>query len=252
MTYEKQKEEWLKEERQAFEGWDFSHLDGRWDGLGNPWDYVKIINQYRKNTDTLLDMGTGGGEFLMSIGHPYRLTSVTEAYPPNAELCRQKLSPLGINVRQITKDSELPFEDSAFDIILNRHESFDENEVFRILKPDGIFISQQVGGENNRELSEKLIAKFQPSFPDWYLKTSRSKLIEKGFEILFSDESFRTYRFFDVGAVVFYAKIIKWEFPGFSVERCFPLLCTLYEEWKENGFIESKEHRFIIVSRKQA
>lgn len=47
----------------------------------------------------LLDYDTGGGEFLLSLGHPYRNTAATEGYPPNVELCRQVLLPLGVDFR---------------------------------------------------------------------------------------------------------------------------------------------------------
>ena len=92
-------------------------------------------------------MGTGGGEFLLTLNHPYKNTSVTESWGPNVKLCKEKLEPLGVEVKEVFNDNELPFEDDTFDIIINRHESFDIKEIKRILKVDGIFITQQVGGE---------------------------------------------------------------------------------------------------------
>ena len=56
--------QWEAEENHAFQGWDFSHLDGRWISPELPWDYVKIIKSYLNDTDVLLDMGTGGGYFI--------------------------------------------------------------------------------------------------------------------------------------------------------------------------------------------
>lgn len=41
------------------------------------------------------------------------------------------------------------------------------------------------------------------------------------------------------------------EFPNFSIDKCFEELCKLNEEINVKGYIESIEHRFIIVSRKQ-
>ena len=119
-------EEWLKEEeRFNLIGWDFSCVAESWVTENIPWDYGKIIKSILKNTDTLLDMGTGGGEFLLSLEHPYEKTYVTEAYPPNVELCKSKLAPLGITVSQTFEDDQLPFDDGSFNIIINRHESFD-------------------------------------------------------------------------------------------------------------------------------
>ena len=147
MNKDKLKELWKKEEENSFKGWDFSHLKNRWIDEKLPWDYREILDKYLKPDYKLLDMGTGGGEFLLTLNHPYNNTSVTEMWEPNVKLCKEKLAPLGIDVKQVFNDSELPFEDNTFDMIINRHESFDIKEVRRILKPNGIFITQQVGGK---------------------------------------------------------------------------------------------------------
>ena len=55
---------WKKEETAAFEGWDFSHLKGRWENEQLLWDYKTIISKYLRPEMQLLDLGTGGGEFL--------------------------------------------------------------------------------------------------------------------------------------------------------------------------------------------
>ncbi|WP_242865989.1 hypothetical protein [Desnuesiella massiliensis] len=48
---------------------------------------------------------------------------------------------------------------------------------------------------------------------------------------------------------MYYAKIIQWEFPGFSVETCFDELCKLQKELINKPYIESYEHRLIVVAR---
>lgn len=53
----------------------------------------------------------------------------------------------------------------------------------------------------------------------------------------------------DVGGIVYYAKVIKWEFPGFSVISSFNELCKMNEELKKKPYIESSEHRFIITTK---
>ena len=42
-------------------------------------------------------LDTGGGEFLLSLHHPFQNTSATEGYPPNVQLCKETLLPLGID-----------------------------------------------------------------------------------------------------------------------------------------------------------
>lgn len=251
MNYSELKELWKKEEQATFKGWDFSYLENRWDEEELPWNYEEILKKYLKPEYKLLDMGTGGGEFLLSLKHPYNNTSVTEMWIPNVELCKERLEPLGIQVKQVFNDSELPFEDNTFDIIINRHASFDIKEVKRILKPDGIFITQQVGGKNNEVLSKALIKDIARLYEDNTFDNNLKNLRNNLFEILYANEYFPYLRFKDIGAIVYFAKIIKWEFPNFSVENCFDKLCKLNEELNVKGYIESLEHRYILVCKKQ-
>ena len=251
MNYNKLKELWIKEENTKFKGWDFSYLKNRWNTEELPWDYECILKKYLSPEHKLLDMGTGGGEFLLSLNHPYNNTSVTEMWPPNVELCKQNLSTLGIEVKQVFNDSELPFKDNTFDIIINKHESFDIKEVNRILKPNGIFITQQVGGKNNELLSKALIKDFASLSPGNTLDNNLKNLKNNQFEVLYSNEYFPYLRFKDIGAIIYFAKVIEWEFPNFSVENCFSELCKLNEDINIKGYVESIEHRYIIVSKKQ-
>lgn len=250
MDYNKLKMQWLEEENYAFTGWDFSHLDGRRKSEELPWDYREILKTYIKSTDKLLDTGTGGGEFLLSLNHPYKLTCATENYPPNFELCKKRLEPLGITVAQKYDNDKLPFVSDSFDIIINRHNSFNLCEVDRVLKQGGYFITQQVGCKNNNDLSKKIIANFETSHTSHRLENYLLTLKKLNYQILCHKEAFCESNFFDVGALVYYAKIIKWEFPNFSVDSCFDMLCKCQEEIERNGFIQGTEHRFLIVARK--
>ena len=256
MTNDELIKKWEAEEAFAFEGWDFSHLNGRWDSPEPTWDYKEIIKSFLKDSDTLLDMGTGGGEFLLTLGHPYNKTFATEAYEPNFQLCLKKLSPLGITVKQtytdenLNADDKLPFENDFFDVIINRHESFDLEEVDRTLKQGGYFITQQVGNQSNRELMQRLNDSNDPYLPHHTLSNYVESLISLGFQIIKMDEMIYPAKFFDVGALVFFAKIIVWEFPGFSVKTHLEKLLDFQRDIDEKGYIESTDHRFLIVAKK--
>jgi hypothetical protein len=54
----------------------------------------------------------------------------------------------------------------------------------------------------------------------------------------------------DVGALVWFARIIEWEFPGFSVESCLEQLYGAQEILDKNGVIEGSIHRFYVAARK--
>ena len=102
---------WKAEEQIAhIHGWDFSHIDGRHtEGTDFPWDYRQVIGKYLTPEKKLLDIDTGGGEFLLSLGHPNENTAATENYPPNVQLCKDVLLPLGIDFRPADGNGELPY-----------------------------------------------------------------------------------------------------------------------------------------------
>lgn len=250
MTYEKElKKQWKKEETAAFSGWDFSHLDGRWeDSAPLPWDYRAMALSILTPDTRLLDIGTGGGEFLLGLGHDPFLTAVTEAWPPNAELCRKKLRPLGIRVEQLFDERRLPFPDACFDLILDRHESFFPDEVYRALGGGGVFLTQQVGGENDRELIEAMGGEM--NFAGFDLASTEEAVAAAGIDIVARGESFTPMRFFDTGAVVYFCRVIPWEFPGFSVDTHFERLLAVDDEIRRTGCFECTNHRFMIQAAK--
>ena len=253
MDKNKLKEEWLKEEKMAhIHGWDFSHIYGRYSEEENlPWDFRTVINKYLKNNMKLLDMETGGGEFLLSLNHPKHNTSAIEGYQPNVELCKKVLLPLGIDFKEADGDEKLPFENEYFDIITNRHGAYNVTELKRVLKKDGIFVTQQVGAENDRELVEILLPKYKDlPYAEHYLNIKQQEISEQGFEILESGETFQPIKFFDTGALVWFAKIIEWEFPNFSVESHLENLYKVQEIIEANGAVEGRIHRFYIVGKK--
>ena len=243
---------WKAEEEIAhIHGWDFSHIEGRYmeeDDL--PWDYREEILRYRKPEMRILDIDTGGGEFLLSLGHPHENIAAMENYPPNIELCKEVLLPLGIDFRAGDGKGKLPFDDGSFDMVINRHGDFNAEEIYRVLKPGGIFITQQVGADNDRELVELLCGETLMPFPDQYLNITTRKFEDAGFGILRGEEVFRPIRFFDVGALVWFARIIQWEFPNFAVDSHLDNLLNAQKMLEEHGSINGSIHRFLLVVRK--
>ncbi len=88
-------------------------------------------------------------------------------------------------------------------------------------------------------------------FPELEMSIQRKKFEEAGFEIIRAEEAFRPIRFSDVGAFVWFAHIIEWEFPGFSVEKCFDRLLKMQDNIDKNSFVEGTIHRYLIVARKK-
>lgn len=243
---------WKQEEEAAhIHGWDFSHIDGRYEVEADlPWSYEAVVRLYLKSGLDMMDYDTGGGEFLLSLNHPYDKTSATEGYPPNVKLCTEKLLPLGINFKECHDPSDIPFEDESFDLILNRHGGFDAAESFRLLRQGGIFLTEQVGGNNDRDLVEMVLPGTDKPFPHLTLEQQRGGFEAAGFQIVRAEEAYRPIKFYDVGAFVWFARVIEWEFPGFSVDSCFKRLLNMQGVVDRYGKIEGTIHRYLIVAKK--
>ena len=243
---------WQEEEAQAhIRGWDFSHIQGRFQEEHDlPWSYPALVRECLREDMDLLDYDTGGGEFLLSLGHPPERTAATEGWPPNVALCRETLPPRGVDFRECGDPSAIPFPDESFDLILNRHGAFDPAELFRLLRPGGLFLTEQVGEDNDRDLVERVLPGLPKPFPHKNLREQREAFDQAGFRILRGEEAFRPILFFDVGAFVWFARVIEWEFPGFSVDRCFHRLLSMQEELDRTGRIQGTIHRYLILAGK--
>lgn len=236
---------------QAFSGWDFSYIQNRWKESPLRWDYPQIVRNYIQAEISLLDIDTGGGELLSSFQPLPHVTYATETYPPNVIVARNRLEPLGVKVVQPEKRNALPFTDCFFDLVINRHGSYSPGEILRILKPGGIFVTQQVGGENNFELNKMLQEYPQFEYSYWTLMLAVDQLKESGLQILEQKEEFPETTITDIGALVFHLKVVSWQIADFSVEKYYEKLAVIHNLIQEKGNFKIRSHRFLIVAKKE-
>ena len=241
----------IGEASQPFTGWDFSYISrtGRVQSEPLPWNYASIIIPYIRNAHSLLDMGTGGGEFLSQLQPLPKHTIATEAYEPNVPIAKKRLEPLDVDVVQIEEDLHLPFKENEFELIINRHESYASQVVVRILKSGGYFITQQVGERNDIEINHLLENEPPPEEQEWNAASASKELQDEGFSILHQKEAFPITRFYDIGALVYFLKAIPWVVAEFTVEKYRDTLLKIHREILAKGFIEIREHRFLIIAR---
>ncbi len=242
---------WLAEAQSPFQGWDFSYITdtGRMRSAPHTWCFASEVLPRLHRAAALLDMGTGGGELLSLLRPLPARTIATEGYAPNLPVARARLEPLGVQVEPVQSESMLPFADAGFDLVINRHEAYDPAEVWRVLAPGGLFITQQVGGEDGWDLNMLMGARFNLD-ANWRLAAARRQLETAGFEVLKAKEDFPRARFFDVGAIVYYLKAVPWQIDDFSVERYAEALFQLHQRIQEEGYLDVRDHRFLLMARK--
>ena len=244
-------ETWLEEERQPFTGWDFSYLEGRIAREREPWSYTDRAADLMRDSSSVIDMDTGGGEKLLGLREhwPTRVVA-TEYYAPNYDLASERLSPLGIEVvrADISDTGPMPFGDSEFDLVLNRHAQFNSSEVARVLSPGGTFLTQQVHGMWLWDLKAAFDA--TPTFPDNRPAKYVPKLKAAGLVMEAVEEWQGRMVFADVGAIVYYLKAIPWEVPGFTAKTHLKYLFALQDRLDSGEELGFHAARFLLEASK--
>lgn len=239
-------------ERSRMLGWDFSALDGRLIADDPPWDFREMCVEAMAAQSRTLDMGTGGGEFLLTLmehlgtRRPAHM-SATEGWEPNVLLSRKRLEPFGIEV--VGYDSEvdesMPFEADSFDVVVARHESYDADEVARVLRQGGLFLTQQVHGRDAEELRTWFGG--HTAYPDATLEHHVAAAQEAGLAIEAQQEWSGHMHFSDAQTLVEYMALVPWDVPGFRVAEHLDTMVDL----DAIRPIVVTQGRFCIAARKE-
>jgi ubiquinone/menaquinone biosynthesis C-methylase UbiE len=245
-------EQWKKDEQAPFQGWDFSYIKNRYSECEPPWNYIALAKELIKNSSSVLDMGTGGGECFAEILKAYRPEKAVaiEGYEPNVSVARQRLSKFEVEVIFTDETRKVPFDDKSFDLVLNRHSGFNVSELARLIKSGGVFFTQQVDGPDD----EKSLARefgVENKWPENTLKVVVKKLEQNGFEITRGEEWEGPSIFKDVGALIYYLKAIPWIVDNFSVEKYSAVLTKLHQKVETEGQLEFSCKRFLIHAVKK-
>lgn len=241
------------EQRFKFKGFDFAHLAYRKSDEPLPWSYVSCAIEEIRTTkpQVMVDMGTGGGEILSQMQPLPKTTFATESYKPNIKIAKEKLEPLGVKVVPAKSEDDLSaFEDGYFDLVINRHSSFNCNEIFRVLKSGGKFITQQVGGNNDVELMKLLGTKKGWKGLDDSLGAAVKNLKAAGMKVIKATEAYPKSRVYDAGALVYYLKAIPWSIPDFSIVRYARALSRIDSIIKRKGYVEFWQQRTFLIAKK--
>lgn len=232
------------------EGWDFGWLDGRAEGSEPSWSYPALARGLlAQGPDGLLDIDTGGGELLASLAELTPLPTgswATEGWQPNIPVARRRLDPLGVTVLPAPDADHLPLPDAAVRLVLNRHGRLSAPEVARVLRPGGLLLTQQVGGEDCSELNTLLGAPRSDDPDGWQLNVARRELSAAGLRVTDAREERPTLFFHDIGAVVYQLRLVSWQIPDFGPRRYESALRRLHQRIESDGPLAVRTHRFLL------
>jgi SAM-dependent methyltransferase len=128
----------------ARRGWDFSRMNVLRQPV--PWNYQDLVVRYLRPTDSVLDIGTGGGE---TFGQLASFFGRGLGIDTDAEMIQlAAANSIAGNVRFHVGSARLEAVSETFDVILDRHAPFDSDAIAAHLNPVGYFVTQQVGERN--------------------------------------------------------------------------------------------------------
>lgn len=127
------------------DGWDFSRVNATQDPP--LWDYADVVRQYLTPTSRVLDIGTGGGELFFSLASDFGQAVAIDQQAVQIESAQRNLDAQAIdNVELAIMDaSDLRFAAESFDVVLTSHLRVFPNEIWRVLRPGGYFVTETVG-----------------------------------------------------------------------------------------------------------
>jgi SAM-dependent methyltransferase len=165
-------------------------------------------------------------------------------------LARAALAPFGGTVVAADEGADLPYADGTFALVSSRHPTQRRwSELARVLAPSGIYLSQGIGSGTNRELAEAMLG---PGPDPAYSQAERAadEAVTAGLEVLELQQATTTVEFFDVAAVVYFLRKVRWTVPDFSVARFRPQLADVHARIQRDGRFVSHSQRFLIEARK--
>jgi SAM-dependent methyltransferase len=180
------------------------------------------------------------------------LLVATESWPPNVAVARRRLAALGARLVEVADSPTLPFVGGTFDLVVSRHPVVILwNEVARVLRPGGTYLSQQIGAGTNRELTDFMMGP-QPVNPRRSGASLRAAAEDAGLEVVHLQSCALRVEFYDVAAVVCFLRKVLWTVPDFSIEKYGQRLRAMHDLIGREGVFVSTAQRVLLEARKPA
>ncbi|HVT78216.1 MAG TPA: methyltransferase domain-containing protein [Acidimicrobiales bacterium] len=187
-------------------GWDFSWLDGRATEARPSWRFRERVAERAARARALLDIECGDGRLLDSLLHRPPLVVGVEDYQPRPGMLR-------------ATGAALPLCDASFDLVISRHPvAAHWDEIARVLTPGGTYFAQHVGPRSAAEVGEWFVGPWPPSearSPE----RARREAERVGLDVVDLRYEELPMVFYDVGAVIYFLRLVVWIVPDFTVAK---------------------------------
>ncbi|MFE6795949.1 class I SAM-dependent methyltransferase [Paenibacillus chitinolyticus] len=231
-------------------GWDFSNVKCVSEGIKR--DLFREVTKTCKKSDILLDIGTGGGEAILSIADSLLLLVGIDQSTEMIETAIKNSAKSGIpNVRFLKMEAEnLDFPDDFFNVITCRHSEFFANEVAKVLIKGGTFLTQQVSENDKSNIKE--------AFGRGQAFGTKAGTLKHQYITELSEAGFSDIQSFDFNVIEYYQTAEDLIFllthtpiiPDFGrAEVDFRILQQFIKENQTERGIRTNSERFIISAK---
>jgi len=229
-------------------GWDFSRLSVSTEGP-EP-GYESLVKSLCSANDSLLDIGTGGGEKLLGFATHVMKAVGIDIDPAMVKTAREN-TPKAANIEIVQADSTMiPFPDYSFEIVIDRHAPFSPAEVLRVLKPGGTFITQQVSEGDKRNWKQAFGRGQEWGTKPGTLKANYLKEMRTiGFSII-EEKTVDTTEYYKTMDDVIFLLANTPIIPDFDCEKDQGMLEKIQREFGGGRGIKTNSERFLIIARK--
>jgi len=235
----------------ALNGWDFSRMQV--DSEGIQWDLYQEVMRVCQKSDLLLDIGTGGGEALLSIADAVHLAIGIDCSSGMMETAKRNVEQARASqVRFYQMNAEqLVFPDGMFNRVTCRHSPFCADEVARVLAGDGMFFTQQVSEHDKWNLKQ--------AFGRGQAWGTAQGTLQRQYVEELRTAGLKDIQVYEYNATDYYASVQDLLFllrhtpiiPNFGQdEQDYELLKQFIEEYRTDRGIRTNSARFMIIAHK--
>jgi SAM-dependent methyltransferase len=212
---------------------------------------LDTVAERAASSSTLLEVQAGVGRMIGSLPALPRLAVATEGFPPSVAVAAPLLRARGAAL-VVTSQARpgLPFAGGSFELVISRHPIEPWwDEIARVLRRGGEYLAQHVGPDSLRSLSEFLMGPL-PEESKRAPAVERRAAEDAGLVVQTLDVERPRTAFRDVGAVVYFLRVVPWIVPDFDVGRYRPRLLDLHRLIEREGAFEATASRMLIEAVK--
>ncbi len=212
-----------------------------------PWNYHDMAVRYLRPNDTVLDIGTGGGETFRQLATSFGRGLGIDRDAQMIQLAVANST--SSNVRFCVCTERLEAVSETFVVILDRQAPFDLDAIASHLKPDGYFVTQQVGERNMACVKATLGQKMTPP------PVQRQAFTASGLRLLAFMEYDVEYVVRDIESLLFWLRSLDGDHADLNCTATLASAAALNQvlagNVDERGFV-TNEHRYLAVATKPA